>query len=256
VHKFFGGRYRMRPVGEVVEEIRTLRSDGPLIFVDDNIFGNRERAAELMERLIPMKLYWFGQASTDTLRDEEFVALAGRAGCRLVFVGFESLSSENLAEVNKPFNRPEQAREIVERLHRNGIGCLGAFIVGLDHDDETVFERLLQFVTEVKLDAVQIAIRIPIPGTEDAAQLADRIFDHDYSKRDGSHIVFYPRRISPPVVVEQKLRWVYRQIYGRSGTRARLAGQRGPHVALARRINQAYALRVNKWLERSGVTRV
>jgi radical SAM superfamily enzyme YgiQ (UPF0313 family) len=255
VHKFFGGRYRMRPLDEVTEELRTLRPDGPLIFVDDNIFGHRERAAELMERLIPMKFNWFGQASTDTLRDEKFIALAGRAGCRIIFVGFESLSNENLAAVNKPFNKPEQAHEIVQRLHRHGIGCLGAFIVGLDEDDEGVFDRIVQFVTDVQLDVVQIAIRIPIPGTDDAALLADRIFDHDYSKRDGSHVVFYPQRISPPVLVEQKLRLAYQQIYGRRGIRARLAGQRGPHVRFARRINQAYALRVNKWLQRIGVTR-
>jgi len=256
VHKFFGGRYRMRPVDDVMEEVQGLPRGGPLIFVDDNIFGRRERAAALMERLAPLGFEWFGQASMDTLQDDDFLSLAGRSGCRLLFVGFESLSEENLSDMNKPFNKPAQAAEIVERLHRHGIGCLGAFIVGLDHDDEGVFERIVQFVTEIHLDAVQIAILVPIPGTDDAERLAERIFDHDYAKRDGSHIVFYPRRISPPVVMEERLQWAYQEIYGRRGVRERLAGLQGPHAGITRRLNQAYAVRVNKWLQRIGVARL
>jgi len=253
VHKFFGGKYRMRPVPQVLEEVRQLSPDGPVIFVDDNIFGNRARAEELMEAVLPLNRIWFSQASTDTLQDDKFLQLASRSGCRMLFVGFESLSDENLADINKRFNHPKQIEETVQRLHRNGIAILGAFIVGLDHDDITVFDKIATLAEQAQLDAIQIAIRIPIPGTDDAARLADRIFDQDYSKRDGSHIVFRPAKISPPVLLEQRLQETYARLYSGRGIKIRLAGQTGAHVPWSRRVNQGFRLRANKWLKRLGM---
>ena len=253
VHKFFGGRYRMRPVDQVLEEVRQLPVGGPVIFVDDNIFGNRSRAVRLMEGLLPLKRYWFGQASMDTLQDKDFLRLAGSAGCCMLFVGFETLSKENLADVNKRFNHPAQIKETVQRLHQNGIAVLGAFIVGLDHDDISVFDNIVGIAEEAKLDVIQIAIRIPIPGTDDAEHLADRIFDPDYSKRDGSHVVFRHPKISPPSLLEQGLHRAYAHLYNSRGIKARLSGQVGPHVPWARKVNQGYRLRTNKWLQRLGI---
>jgi radical SAM superfamily enzyme YgiQ (UPF0313 family) len=253
VHKFFGGRYRMRPVPQVIEEVRQLPSDGPVIFVDDNIFGNRGRAEELMESLVPLGRYWFGQASMDTLQDAKFLGLASQAGCRMIFVGLESLSDENLADINKRFNHPVQIEETVRRMHSAGIAVLGAFIVGLDHDDPSVFEKIVGVAEQAKLDAIQIAIRIPIPGTDDAAKLEDRIFDPDYSKRDGSHVVFRPTRISPPFLLEQKLQEAYARLYSGPSIKRRLSGHSGPHVRWARKVNQGYRLRTNKWLQRLGM---
>jgi radical SAM superfamily enzyme YgiQ (UPF0313 family) len=253
VHKFFGGRYRMRPVAQVLEEMRQLPADGPVIFVDDNIFGDRARAQELMEGLLPLGRYWFSQASMDKLQDEDFLRLASRAGCRMLFVGFESLSDENLADVNKRFNHPKQIEETVQRLHRAGIAVLGAFIVGLDYDDITVFDRIVSLAEQAKLDAIQIAIRIPIPGTDDAERLADRIFDPDYSRRDGSHVVFRHPRISPPALLEQRLQEAYARLYGSRSIKLRLSGHTGPHLHWARKVNQGYRLRTNKWLLRLGM---
>ncbi|HUT75476.1 MAG TPA: radical SAM protein [Armatimonadota bacterium] len=255
VHKFFGGRYRMRPVEQVLEELRRLPPDGPLIFVDDNVFGDSKRAQQLMEGVLPMKRAWFGQASMDRLQDEDFLRLAGASGCRMLFVGFESLSNENLADMNKRFNHPAQIKETVERLHRCGIGVLGAFIVGLDHDDMGTFDRIVALAEEVKLDAIQIAIRIPIPGTDDAERMADCIFDPDYTKRDGAHVVFRHPKISPPQLLETGLQDAYARFYSRRGIKLRLAGQTGPHVRWSRRVNQGFSLRASKWLKRLGVTK-
>jgi len=253
VHKFFGGRYRMRPVPEVIEEVRALPPQGPLILVDDNIFGNRARAQELIEALMPFGQQWFSQASMDTLQDEEFLQLAGRAGCRMIFVGLESLSDDNLAAMNKRFNHPAQIEETVQRMHRCGIGVLGAFIVGLDHDDMTVFDKIVGLAERVQLDVIQIAIRIPIPGTDDAALLQDRIFDPDYTKRDGTRIVFRPAKISPPALLEQGLQSAYARLYSGRGIKLRLGGRTGDYIKLTRMVNQGFRLRANKWLQRLGM---
>ena len=250
VHKFFGGKYRMHPVGAVLEEIKSMPGKSPLIFVDDNIFGDQQRSQELVEAVRPLGENWFGQASMISLQDEEFLRQAGEAGCRMLFVGVESLSEENLKDINKRFNKPAEMKEAIARCHRCGIGVIGAFIVGLDYDEVSVFERIVDFALDARLDAVQIAIRIPIPGTEDCAALTPRIFDWDYRKRDGSRAVFFHEHIQPPVLMEEKLQWAYQQLYCKQGIRQRLSGHSGPHLSFTRKMNQGFALRASKWLRR------
>jgi len=41
----------------------------------------------------------------------------------MLFVGFETLSPENLSDINKRFNHPQQIEETVQRLHGAGIAC-------------------------------------------------------------------------------------------------------------------------------------
>jgi hypothetical protein len=94
-----GRKYRFRPVEEVVEEVRPL--GGWVGFVDDNITGHPQRAKELFEALIPLKLRWVGQADLSLAKDPELMALAVRSGCQALFIGLESLSQENLRATRK-----------------------------------------------------------------------------------------------------------------------------------------------------------
>jgi len=250
VHKFFGGRYRLRPVGQVIEEVKLTPGKSPLIFVDDNIFADRERSLELFAALEPLQESWFGQVSMVNLQDEDFLHRAGQSGCRMVFVGLETLSADNLKDINKQFNKPDQVKETIARCHRHGIGVIGAFIVGLDHDDISVFEHIVDFAMDAQLDLVQIAIRIPIPGTDDSAALAPRIFDPHYERRDGTRAVFFHEHIHPPILLEEKLQWAYQQIYCKQGIRRRLSGHDGPYMKVSRIVNKGFALRASRWLRR------
>jgi len=250
VHKFFGGRYRLRPIGQVMAEIERMTTRGPLVFVDDNLFGDRDHSEELLQAIAPRREEWFAQASSVSLQDEDFLQRAGRAGCRMVFVGIESLSTDNLKDINKQFNRPQDTKELIARCHRAGIGVMGAFIVGLDGDEVSVFERVVEFAMDAHLDVIQIAIRIPIPGTDDSAVLAPRIFDHDYRKRDGSKAVFFHDRIYPPVLMEERLQWAISHLYSKKAIKHRLSGHSGPHLPWSYRVNRGFALRANKWLRR------
>lgn len=254
VPQFFGGKYRMRDVADVINELRQmhLSSSSSIIFVDDNIFARKDRARGLMRHLEPMGFEWFGQASMDTLQDDEFLAQAGASGCRVLFVGLESLSSENLQDANKPFNKPEMMKETVERLNRHHIAMLGAFIVGLPGDDLGVVEKVVNFVQYARIPLVQIAILIPLPGTELGKALEPAIFDPDYAKRDGSRLVFRHPIITPPRLLEEQLQWAYRTIYSRQAVNERLRGVRGPHLKIIHQVIRGYRIRTNKWLARLG----
>ena len=67
----------------------------------------------------------------------------------MVLVGLESLSLDNLKGVDRfKASMLENYREYVRRIQDHGMIVLAAFIVGFDHDDASVFERIEDFVLD------------------------------------------------------------------------------------------------------------
>lgn len=202
----FGGKFRNRPIDEVEREIQNLKPfDGRftlknvVFFVDDNIISSRSHARELFERIIPYNLKWLGQTSVNIAKDDEMLDLCRKSGCMGLLIGFESLSSDNLANVGKNFNNPHNYINVVKKLHDYGIGVNGSFVFGFDHDDEGVFERTIEFIIRAKIDVCYFSILTPYPGTALYSKMMDnaRIIDNDWSNFNTNNVVFMPKLIKP-----------------------------------------------------------
>ncbi len=221
VTKFFGGKYRTRPVDEVIKEIATFKPTtkrfsikNVVFFVDDNIIGDRDHARELFKKIKPYKLNWLGQTSMNLAKDEELIALAKESGCMGFMIGFESLSDEVLKDVGKKPNVTTEYLAVIRKIQSYGIGIMGSFIFGFDQDDETVFEKYWQFIKQSGLEAVYLGIMTPYPGTRffDELSKEGRIFDHNWSNYDTSHVVFHPKRMSVEAL-NKGYRWAMRKSY-------------------------------------------
>jgi radical SAM superfamily enzyme YgiQ (UPF0313 family) len=164
VRKFFGGTYRYRPLEHVIAEVRSLRHK-VIMFADDNIVGHPRYSQDLLEALIPLRKWWFCQASLAGLEDEEKIKLMAKSGCKGVLIGFESISEENIKASRKYQNRPADYLKIIHNLHRHGIAIWASFLLGLDHDDKGIFERTVRFAIEAKFFSVNFPILMPYPGT-------------------------------------------------------------------------------------------
>jgi radical SAM superfamily enzyme YgiQ (UPF0313 family) len=133
VTAFNGARYRMRPIADVVDEFRQVREKRVLV-VDDNLIGTTTahiaRAKALFRALIAAKLNkeWVSQATINVADDEELLSLAAKAGCRGLFIGFESTTPEGLREVSKKFNllKERDFRVSNWRIQRHGILVVGS----------------------------------------------------------------------------------------------------------------------------------
>ena len=215
VTSFFGGTYRCRPVDEVLREIDELENRRLLFFVDDNIVGHKEHARRLFLALAPYRLAWIGQASITVARDEGLLALLAASGCKGLFLGIESLSPDSLNWVGKQQNRVEEFEEAIRRIHAHGIGIIGSFIFGLDHDTEDVFELTVRFAQRTRLEAAQFNILTPYPGTPLAASLEreGRILTKDWSRYSEGRVLFTPRLMSVRTLQEGH-DWAWREFYG------------------------------------------
>ena len=223
VSKFFGNRYRNRPMEEIGRELRILfpersvmnpigkrflsliSKDLPyflkrrlLYIIDSNVASNRRFARKLFTLLKEYDLLWWGHAPVSVGYDEDLLKLFSESGCIALNLGFESLSSRNLMTMKKGFNKPKRYEEAVERIHDHGIGIMGTFIVGLDGDDETVFDQIADFVMNNRLDWVLTFIMTPCPGTDSFLRLEKegRILTRDWEKYDSLNAVYQPSLIS------------------------------------------------------------
>jgi len=184
VTAFNGARYRQRPITDVVREFQSIREKRVLV-VDDNLIGTRPehiaRAKDMFRAMAQANLRkeWVAQATINFADDEELLTLAAKAGCRGVFVGFESLSPEGLREVGKKFNllKGRDFRASVRRIQKHNILVVGSFIIGLDIDEPGIGKRIAEVARQYGLDNLNVLFLTPLPGTRlwDQMKSQDRI---------------------------------------------------------------------------------
>jgi radical SAM superfamily enzyme YgiQ (UPF0313 family) len=184
VTAFNGAHYRQRSVADVVREFKLIREKHVLV-VDDNLIGTRRehiaRAKDLFRAMAQANLrkQWVAQASINFADDEELLALAAKAGCIGVFIGFETPTPEGLRELGKKFNHLK-GRDFcasVRRIQRHNILVAGSFIIGLDIDEPGIGKRIAAEASRYGVDNLNALFLTPLPGTRlwDQMKSEDRI---------------------------------------------------------------------------------
>ena len=196
-----GRKYRTRPLSDIEGELQSMiRRKGEYIFiVDDNVIAQRPHATGLFEILKRYQVRWMGFATIEIAKDEKLLQLAQESGCISLFIGFESLTKENLEGPKRRFQGIEDLQGFITRIHDHGIGIQGSFIFGFDHDDEGVFERTVEFIHRNRIELPTFSVLTPFPGTPlwERLNREERIFDRDWSHYDMSRVVFAPARLTP-----------------------------------------------------------
>ncbi len=213
VSDFFGRTYRIRPIEDVIKEVKLLKNRRIVFFVDDNIAGRPDYAKQFFKALIPLKIRWFGQASIIIANNRELLRLAAKSGCIGLFIGFESLSPEGLKQVHKTVNRINEYGEGIKKIHDSGIGIIGAFIFGFDSDNKGVFETTVDFIERNRIEMASFSILTPLPGTRLYKQFDEqgRLFERDWSKYTCGEVVFKPTLLSVDEL-QNGYYWVRKQI--------------------------------------------
>jgi len=244
VSRFFGKRYRFRPVKEVIKEIeKMIETDkasywrkimakfwnkmdrNVFAFLDDNIFGQADYARKLFKALIPLKILWGSQTSVNIAKpeNEELLELAAESGCKFLFVGFESVDQSSIDEAGKKVNKPEMYAKAIELFHKYGIAILGAFVFGFDCEDKNIFKRTVDFAKHIRLDLAQFTVLTPLPGTRLMRKLKEegRIIEKNWARYDFGTPVFKPLRMSVEELIKGE-EWAWQEFYSWSSILRRL----------------------------------
>lgn len=195
VHKFFGGKVRLRPIDEVVREVAA--SKWRLFWgIDDNIWGTSvTRSIDLyreMSRNIRGK-WWFGSGdlvSMDHPRSGELLKHARGAGLTAVLVGWESNNPGSLEEYKAVNKQGRRRRDAIKKIRAAGIEVMLFIMVGGRQDRREDFDGIRRLCDELDVSAHPV-MTTPFPGTDLYEEYRPHLIPGmDWDTYDGNHAVY------------------------------------------------------------------
>src|SRR5580698_7875116 len=153
----YGRRPRAKTPSQVIAELDVLRRlnwRNEVFIVDDNFIGNHKQALLLTHELSAWQernghpVSFYTEASIDLADRPELLAAMVAANFMYVFIGIETPSAEALKGSRKFQNLRGNIADQVRIIRESGLWVLAGFIVGFDSDDETIFERQLEFIRQ------------------------------------------------------------------------------------------------------------
>jgi len=174
ITSMLGHRVRTKSSHQIRAELDALYELGwrnDVFFVDDNFIGNKQY---LKNDLLPALATWrhnkkgflfYTETSINLADDKDLMSLMVEAGFNKVFVGIETPQEESLAECNKQQNKNRNLIEDVKKIQRMGLEVQAGFIVGFDHDQQSVFQKQIDFIQHSGIVTAMVGMLQAIPGT-------------------------------------------------------------------------------------------
>jgi radical SAM superfamily enzyme YgiQ (UPF0313 family) len=195
---FRGGKsFYTQAVDGALEEIERLPGRH-LYFLDDHLFGDASFARALFDGMKGMGRVWQAASTVQAILRPGLLEKAVACGLRSLFVGFETLEPTNLRSQHKVHNLNHDYKAAVHRLHDLGVMVNASFVFGMDGDQETVFDKTVEWAIEQGIETATFHILTPYPGTALHRRLAaeGRITTSDWDLYDTRHAVFRPARMT------------------------------------------------------------
>lgn len=205
--------YRVRDPRQIAAEFAA--NDEPYaVFIDNNLGSRRDYLRSLCQALRPLEKIWSAAVTIDVTDDASLIREMALAGCTGVFIGFESLSDENLLNSRKKTPKSADYARRVRILHDHGIQVNGSFVLGFDCDRAGVFAHTAGWIEENRLECATFHILTPYPATPLFRQMEieSRLLHRDWSLYDTAHAVFRPKHMSPEEL-EHGYAWMYRRLF-------------------------------------------
>jgi bacteriochlorophyll C12 methyltransferase len=225
----YGKNYRYRELDLVLDEMRyhQKRLNKEKInfsFMDDNISFRPQYFMTLLEEMAKLGVHWNANISMNFLDKPEVAELAGRSGCDLLSIGFESLNPETLKSVHKGSNRLGNYETVVSNLHKNGIAIQGYFMFGFDNDTEESFQLTYDFIMKNRIEFPVFSLVTPFPGTPYFDEMKPRIRHFDWDKYDTYHYMFEPSKMSGEKLLSNFVK-LQKEVYKGSSIMQRMKGK-------------------------------
>jgi radical SAM superfamily enzyme YgiQ (UPF0313 family) len=210
VKMIYGSRYRKKNIDQIVREIEDLKKLYPrpypfITFGDENLLVDKQWSKELAKALIPLKIRWECYCDVSVAWDDELLDLLRESNCVELLIGFESIVRENMNMGDRwKYNMVSKYAEAIKRIQSKGVGVMGLFMFGFDHDTPDVFKETAKFIHEAGLFDVDFAVLCPIPGTDTFNKLKEegRILTYNWNKYTWIHVNYQPMNMTAKALQE------------------------------------------------------
>lgn len=216
----YGKRYKHKTVEQMVSEVQEVKKHwkyAQIGFADDNMFVKHRYSRELVAKLKELNVAWIALCDVTVGQDEKFLRALYESGCRILIIGFESISKSNLHRLNTDHwkeNRIDLYSEYIHRIQSNGIGVYGSFIFGLDDDQPSSMDVTVKFIADNNILGANLSLLTPFPGSRLRTRLEgeNRILHSDWQRYTlWDAVIRHPRFTAEEL--EQGLLRAYKGVY-------------------------------------------
>ena len=138
--------------------------------IDDNIWGNVQRATELYKAIATEAKgkTWFGSGDLIMVQQkgsDEMLKWAQKAGMTTALVGWESENPNTLKELKAVTKQGKARKDAVKRIRDHGIDVMLFLMLGSRTDTKDDFKRALDICDELNVMGHPV-LTTPFPGTD------------------------------------------------------------------------------------------
>jgi len=184
-----GHKPRTKSMEQFTAELDSLYETGwrgNVFIVDDNFIGNRKK---LKEETLPTLISWqrekghpfsfYTETSLNLADDEKLMDLMIESGFFHTFIGIETPNLDSLEECGKYQNLNRNIINSIKKLQRKGFMVSGGFIVGFDHDSESIFKKQIELIQKSGIAIAMVGMLKAPKGTRlyERLKQEDRIVD-------------------------------------------------------------------------------
>jgi radical SAM superfamily enzyme YgiQ (UPF0313 family) len=237
--------YRARSAENVVAEIEEVcerYGSAYFVFRDPLFTEQRERAAEIAERLLTknLKVRFECETRLDDL-DKDLLSLLHRAGLRTITFGVESIDTATLKRVARRPIPKEHQLEIISYCRDKGITTDAFYVLGFLTDTVDSIRATIDYAIDLGSTCALFKILTPFPATPLFKQMKPLITETDWEKFDGFTPTFKHPNLSTTDLVHL-LGLAYTRFYVRPSFCLNYFGIRSPTKTLLRPLEE-YAKR-------------
>lgn len=170
VESISGRRFRPRSAESVLEEMEYLKNEHgvkSIIFDDDNLFMEKQRAKDIFQGMIDrgLAMPWIAIAVAVFKLDKELIKLMKASGCEYVDIAVESGSKRVLKEIIKKPLDFEYAKKMVDLIKEEGIYIAANFMIGFPTETWDEIRQTVKVAEEINVDYVKLFAVIPLRNT-------------------------------------------------------------------------------------------
>jgi radical SAM superfamily enzyme YgiQ (UPF0313 family) len=189
---FEGGRsFYTQSVDAALAEIDRLPGRH-LYFLDDHLFGAPRFAAALFDGMRGMGRLWQAAGTVTSVLAPNLLEKAVACGPAQPVRRIRDARHRQPPRTAQASEPESQLRGRHQALHDLGVMINGSFVFGMDGDDESVFERTVEWAIEQGIETATFHILTPYPGTALHARMKvqQRITTEDWDLYDTRHPYF------------------------------------------------------------------
>lgn len=196
IHAVWGRKFRAHSAAYVIEEISELRDKWGvehLLFEDDNLTFDKDRAVSIFQGLLDTDIHmtWDTPNGVALWRlDEKVIRLMKQTGCQLMSVAIESGDQETLYNIiKKPLNL-KKAEKVILAARDIKLRTSAFFVVGFPGETMERIKKSLDYAVSIPTDSIALMIATPYVGT----RLYEQCKENGYLVEDFDPYNLYPRK--------------------------------------------------------------